>query len=150
MNNLKDKVILVTGGASGIGRLTAIGFAERGAKVVVWDINPQSIAALEDEAKSRALTIKGAACDVSDRSLVKEKTGDLLAEYGQLDILVNNAGVVSGATLLNTSDEKIERTMKINVLPLFWVTKAFLPAMLERNSGHIITLACLHRYEVVK
>jgi all-trans-retinol dehydrogenase (NAD+) len=141
MNKLNDKVVLVTGGASGIGRLSAIGFAERGAKVIVWDINQQSLSGLEDEAKNSALIIKGAVCDVSDRIMVKAKAEELLTEYGHLDILVNNAGVVSGATLLKTPDEKIERTMKINVLSLFWVTKAFLPAMIERNSGHIVTIA---------
>jgi all-trans-retinol dehydrogenase (NAD+) len=73
--------------------------------------------------------------------MVAVQTEKLLAEYGALDILVNNAGVVSGAMLMDTPDEKIERTMKINVLPLFWVTKAFLPAMLKRNSGQIVTIA---------
>ena len=58
-----------------------------------------------------------------------------------MDILVNNAGVVSGSPLLELPDEHIERTFRVNTLALFWTTKAFLPAMIARGSGHIVTVA---------
>jgi all-trans-retinol dehydrogenase (NAD+) len=141
MKSVKDALVLVTGGASGIGRLVAFGFARKGAKVVVWDLNPVVLAALEDEARREGLDIRGMVCDVSDREAVYRQAEALRAERGPLDILVNNAGVVSGKTLLETPDEKIIKTMNVNVLPLFWTVKAFLPSMIERNSGRLVTIS---------
>jgi all-trans-retinol dehydrogenase (NAD+) len=141
MKSVKNALVLVTGGASGIGRLVAFEFARKGAKVVVWDLNPVVLAALEDEARREGLDIRGMVCDVSDREAVYRQAEVLGAEMGPLDILVNNAGVVSGKTLLETPDEKIIKTMNVNVLPLFWTAKAFLPSMIERNSGRLVTVS---------
>jgi all-trans-retinol dehydrogenase (NAD+) len=60
---------------------------------------------------------------------------------GDVDILVNNAGVVSGGRFLNVPDEKIEHTINVNLMAHFWLLKAFLPAMIERRSGHIVTMS---------
>jgi all-trans-retinol dehydrogenase (NAD+) len=141
LKTVKGKLVLITGGASGIGRLMALDFARRGAKVVIWDLNQQAIKALEAEAQTAGLFLRGMMCDISDRAMVYKQASALAANFGALDILVNNAGVVSGKTLLETPDEKIIKTMDINVLPLFWTAKAFLPSMLERNSGHIVTIS---------
>lgn len=64
-----------------------------------------------------------------------------LAESGAIDILINNAGIVSGKNLLDISDGEIERTFQVNTLALFWTVRAFLPSMLERDSGNIVTMA---------
>ncbi|QQO10598.1 SDR family oxidoreductase [Breznakiella homolactica] len=141
MKNIKDALVVITGGASGIGRLVGFSLAERGARVIAWDINPQSLKALEDEARSRGLAITGMACDVSDRKSVYAAADTVLRESGPVDILINNAGVVSGSTFLETPDEKIIKTMEVNVSPLFWTCKAFLPGMIERNRGHIVTIS---------
>jgi all-trans-retinol dehydrogenase (NAD+) len=141
MQNLKDKNVLVTGGASGIGRLMGLDFAQRGARLLVWDIDPQAIRDFEALGRDRGLFIRGMVCDVSDRDLVYRQAAALLAEFGPLDILVNNAGVVSGTALLDTPDEKIIRTMNINALSLFWTVKAFLPSMLERNCGCLVNIS---------
>jgi all-trans-retinol dehydrogenase (NAD+) len=66
---------------------------------------------------------------------------ETVAAGGPVDVLVNNAGVVSGRPLLELSDEKIEATFAVNVLGLFWTTRAFLPAMIERGRGHLVTVA---------
>jgi len=81
------------------------------------------------------------ACDVGDRAQVATVAETVLAEQGAVDILVNNAGIVSGKPLLELSDEQIERTLRVNALALFWVTRAFLPEMARRGSGHIVTVA---------
>jgi all-trans-retinol dehydrogenase (NAD+) len=141
MKDVKDKLVLITGGAGGIGRLMAFGFARLGARVAVWDLNGEALKALEEEALKEGVFIRGTICDVSDRAAVYARAEALRAELGPLDILINNAGVVSGKTLLDTPDEKILRTVNINILPLFWTLKAFLPSMIARNTGHIVTIA---------
>jgi all-trans-retinol dehydrogenase (NAD+) len=149
MKDIKDKVMLITGGASGIGRLMAFAFAEKKAKVVIWDINAKAIKEMEAEAEQKKLFIKGMVCDVSNRENVYSQAKKLMSTYGPLDILINNAGVVSpkgsnpvpGPTFLSIPDESIIKTIDINTLSLFWTTKAFLPSMLERNSGHIVTIS---------
>ncbi|GHU83039.1 short chain dehydrogenase [Spirochaetia bacterium] len=141
MKTVKDAIVLITGGASGIGRLMGLDFAERGARVVAWDRNVEALKKLEDEARERGFFIKGMTCDVTDKDAVYRQAKVLEDELGPVDILVNNAGVVSGSTFLETPDEKIRKTMEVNVLSLFWTGKAFLPSMIKRNSGHIITIS---------
>jgi all-trans-retinol dehydrogenase (NAD+) len=141
MKSVKDKTVLITGAASGIGRLMALDFARRGGRVVVWDLDREALKTLEEEARQQGFVITGMICDVSDREAVYRQAKALTAELGPVEILVNNAGVVSGSTFLNTPDEKILKTMKVNAFAPFWTCKAFLPAMLERNAGHIVNIA---------
>jgi all-trans-retinol dehydrogenase (NAD+) len=128
---------LVTGGASGIGKLLALGLARNGTRVIVWDRDPAALASLEEQARRDRLPVTGAVCDISLRDEVYARA----AEAGPIDLLVNNAGVVSGKTLLETPDDKIVRTFEVNTLALFWTAKAFLPGMIGRNRGHIVTIA---------
>ena len=141
MKKLNGKVALITGGASGIGRLVAEKLASRGARVVVWDLNPASIEILSKEAAASGLAITGMVCDVTDREAVYRLAREVETTVGPVEILVNNAGVVSGKTLLETPDDRIVKTMEVNVLANAWTVKAFLPGMYERNSGHVVTIS---------
>ncbi|MFA6508677.1 MAG: SDR family NAD(P)-dependent oxidoreductase, partial [Treponemataceae bacterium] len=141
MKSIQNQVALVTGGASGIGRLIALAFAERGAKVAVWDVNEAALRKIEADAKEKGVSILGMRCDVSDKDDVYARAADLAAVLGPVDILVNNAGIVSGSKFLETSDEKILRSMNVNLLSNFWTDKAFLPSMIERNRGHLVTIS---------
>jgi all-trans-retinol dehydrogenase (NAD+) len=148
MKNIKDKLILITGGASGIGQIMAFAFAEKHARVIVWDINANAMKAMEDEARGKNIFIRGMVCDVSDRNAIYSQAQKLTAEFGPVDVLVNNAGIVSkkgenvvGPAFLGIPDENIVKIMNINALSLFWTSKAFLPSMIERNSGHIVTVS---------
>jgi len=149
MKNIRDQIVLITGGASGIGKLMAFAFAEKQAKVVIWDINNDAIRAVEDEAREKGVSINGMICDVMNRDDVYSKAANLTARFGPVDILINNAGIVSpkitdvspGPAFLNTPDESIIKTININVLSHFWTCKAFLPSMLERNNGHVVTIS---------
>jgi len=139
---------LVTGGASGIGELMAFAFAERKAMVIIWDINDNAMKTVEDKAREKNLFIRGMVCDVSDRNAVYSQAKKLAEEFGPLDILVNNAGIVSkkvenvaGPAFLGVPDENIVKIININALSLFWTSKAFLPSMIERNSGHVVTIS---------
>jgi all-trans-retinol dehydrogenase (NAD+) len=80
-------------------------------------------------------------CDLSDRHAIAATAERTRADIGAIDILINNAGVVSGKSIVAAADEEIERTFAVNTLALFWVTRAFLPAMLERDRGHVVTIA---------
>ena len=138
MSDITNQHALITGGASGIGRLTALKLAAQGARVTVWDINPTSLAAVVAELGEQA---RGFVCNVADRQQVYARAAETIAAAGPVDILINNAGVVSGRDFLDLPDEKIAATFDVNVLALFWTGKAFLPSMIERNHGHIVTIA---------
>ena len=141
MKKLNGKIALITGGASGIGRLVAEKLAQRVARVVVWDLNLAAIESLSKDAAASGLAVTGMVCDVTDRNAVYRLAREVEATVGPVDILVNNAGVVSGKTLLETADEKIVKTMEVNVLANCWTVKAFLPGMYDRNSGHLVTVS---------
>ncbi|MGC3994461.1 MAG: SDR family oxidoreductase [Propionicimonas sp.] len=132
--NLEGATLLVTGGGSGVGRQLAVQAAGRGARIVIWD---------RDEAAGRATAEQiGAAAshqvvDVTDSGAVVEAA----RATGTVDVLVNCAGVVSGQRLLDASEAQIRRTFEVNTLALYWTTRAFLPAMLERRSGTVVTIA---------
>jgi all-trans-retinol dehydrogenase (NAD+) len=141
MKSVNNSVVLITGGGSGIGRLMALDFAARGARVVIWDRDARALERVEGEAAAQGLSIRGMVCDVSRREEVYRQAEILTGTAGPVDVLINNAGVVSGVPMLETPDERIEATMAVNVLALFWTAKAFLPAMIRRNSGHIVTIS---------
>ena len=149
MKDIRNKVILITGGGSGIGKLMAFAFAAKEARVVIWDINNSAIKAVEDEANEKHLFIKGMVCDVSKYEDVYKQAKILTESFGPVDILINNAGIASkkgqdvkpGPLFLSIPDEQIIKSININTLSHFWTCKAFLPSMIERNSGHIVTIS---------
>ncbi len=142
MTDIRGKVALVTGGASGLGRLMASKLARRGARrIVIYDVDQQAIDETVREIESQGGQACGYLCDVSDRSVVYEVAERVRDEVGDVEILINNAGVVTGRRLLEATDEQIEKVFGVNTLALYWVTKSFLPYMMERNEGHIVTMA---------
>ncbi|GMR22758.1 MAG: SDR family oxidoreductase [Acidobacteriota bacterium] len=138
MTELRDARVVITGAASGLGRRMALGVAERGGTLSLWDVNEAGLDAVVAEIEGLGGRAQPVVCDVSDRRAVYAAAGGIAAP---VDVLINNAGVVSGKSLLEIPDEQIERSLQINTQSLFWMTKAFLPAMIERNRGHIVTIA---------
>lgn len=134
---LKGRTVLVTGAGSGIGRLLAEGAAARGARVVIWDLSPTSGAEVCEAIRARGGEALSFAVDVTDREAVAAAAD----QTGAVDVLVNNAGIVTGKRLLDATDEEIERTFAVNTLALYWVTRAFLPGMIARRSGLVVTIA---------
>jgi len=141
MTTISTRHALITGGACGIGRLVARRMAAMGAEITLWDLDAAALDATVAELQASGGRAHGHVCDVSDREAVADVAARVLEETGPVDILMNNAGVVSGAYLLDLTDEQIERTFKVNVMSMYWTTRAFLPAMIERRSGHIVTVA---------
>ncbi|WP_457949638.1 SDR family oxidoreductase [Pseudarthrobacter sp. alpha12b] len=134
---LSGATLLVTGGGSGLGRRVALGAARRGSRVVIWDMDAERGAAVRDEIRAAGGRAEAQTVDVTDREGVKAAA----AEAGPVDVLVNNAGVVSGRRLLEATDEALERTMNVNVMALYWVTRAFLGGMAHRGRGTVVTVA---------
>lgn len=142
MTAVHNKHVLITGGASGIGRLLALGCASLGATVTIWDLDAPGADRVAAEASAHgAAGAHALVCDVSDRERVYACAEEVRAAAGDVDVLVNNAGIVNGRPLLELADEHIERTFAVNTLALFWTAKAFLPAMTARGSGHVVTVA---------
>ena len=131
--------MVVTGAARGLGCQLAVQGAERGARIVAWDLDEAGLDKLAGElgdALAAATVV-----DVTDIESVAAGVDAVPGGADAVDIVVNNAGVVSGARLVDLRPGQIERTFAVNVLALYWVTKAFLPSMLQRNQGHVVTMA---------
>ena len=141
MSEIAGKNVVITGGARGMGRLMAVKMALLGGRVVIYDVAAEALEDIVDEIRTAGGEAHGYLCDVSDRQEVYLVSGEVKAKVGPVDIVVNNAGIISGRRLLDIPDERIEAVFGVNVLALYWVTKAFLPEMIERNSGHIVTMA---------
>ncbi|MBI5845591.1 MAG: SDR family oxidoreductase [Deltaproteobacteria bacterium] len=139
--NLKNQVVLITGGGSGIGRLMAKNFGREGSRVVLWDINEAGLKRTAEEIKAEGGEAHSYICDVSNNEAVYEVAAKVAKEVGGVDILVNNAGIVTGKPFLKCTDEEVRRTMEVNALAHFWTIRAFLPGMIKRNHGRIVTIA---------
>ena len=142
MTKIKGRTLLITGGASGIGRIMGRMALQRGAKkVVVWDINEDNIAATESELNSYG-KVKGYKVDVANTEMVKQMFALITKECGDVDILINSAGIITGnKTFAEQSQLDIDRTMAINATAPMTVALQALPPMLERNVGHICNIA---------
>jgi len=140
MKDLRDKNVLITGGALGMGRSVARLFLEEGARVCIVDLREQELDAAREEL-GKSGEVAAYVCDISDRQSVYDLAAKVSAEFGVIDVLVNNAGVVKSNPFLEKPDEVIERTIKVNLLAHFWTMKAFLPGMMGKKAGHIVNMA---------
>jgi all-trans-retinol dehydrogenase (NAD+) len=141
MTSFEGKNVLITGCASGIGRLMAHKIAARGGHVIMWDINLVGLEEVQEQLERWGYRSSTYYCDLSQAEAIQEVASKVLIEHNTVDVVINNAGVVSGKALLDLSDETIRRTFDINTLSLFWTTRAFLPQMISRGKGHLVTIA---------
>jgi len=132
MNNLKDKVAVITGAGSGIGRSLAVECARRGAHLALCDVNDDGLADTKGQCgPARVFT---AHVDVSDRHAMDTFRDQVVAEYGRVDLVVNNAGVAHSQTIADTEYDDFEWIMGINFWGVVHGTKSFLPE-LKKNAG---------------
>jgi NAD(P)-dependent dehydrogenase (short-subunit alcohol dehydrogenase family) len=136
---MEGKAGLVTGAGTGIGRASALAFAQEGAKVMVSDINEvtgNETVRLINEAGGQALFFK---CDVSDEDQVKELVDATVSAFGQLDWAHNNAGIGSKTKLIADSDTADwDRTLKVNIYGIYYALKYEIAAMLKLGGGAIV------------
>ncbi|NXT44834.1 RDHE2 dehydrogenase, partial [Pelecanoides urinatrix] len=140
--NVSGEIVLITGAGSGIGRLLSLKFARLGATVVLWDINQEGLKETSRLAKQNgAVGVYSYICDCSKRQDVYGVADQVKKEVGDVSILVNNAGIVTGKRFLDSPDSLVEKTMEVNIMAHFWTYKAFLPAMIASNHGHLVSIA---------
>lgn len=136
---LKDKIAIVTGGASGFGKAIAETYAREGAKVMVADINGQGA---RDVANGIGAAATHIACDVSKKQDVEAMVAETVKAFGGLDIMVNNAGYThKNQSLMNIGEEEFDRIFDVNVKAIYLATLACVPEMEKRGGGVIINTA---------
>ena len=142
MTLLRDKTVLITGGAGGIGKLLAERCVVEGAgRVVLWDIDAEALERAAATLRAAGGTPVTAVVDLSNVGQIEAGARGLVANHGPVDILFNNAGIVVGKSFADHSCGDIESTIRINVLGVMHAARAFLPAMIEARRGHIVNIA---------
>ena len=138
MDILMNKIALITGSASGIGRATALLFASEGAAVALVDLDEEGGRAVAEEiqaAGGQALFIR---CDVSEAGESRKAVELTVSTFGGLDILFNNAGIIRRADVTTTTEEEWDRVMAVNVKSVFLMSKYAIPHLEARGGGSII------------
>ncbi len=143
MGQLNDKVAIVTGAGSGMGREEALLFAKEGAKVVATDINEAAVQAVAAEIAAAGGEAVAYAHNVASEEEWTRIVADVVAKYGRIDVLVNNAGISFAQGMLETTPEQWDRVMGINLSSVFMGMKAVIPHMQRNNGGSIVNISSI-------
>jgi 3-hydroxybutyrate dehydrogenase len=150
MMRLKDKVAIITGAASGIGKEIAIVYAREGAKVAIADINQAAADATARELDPSGKRAIGVEMDVTNEQQVDDGTAKVIATFGALDVLVSNAGIQIVDPLVNFPFDKWKRLLAIHLDGAFLTTRAALRQMYKQKSGSVIYMGSVHSKEASK
>lgn len=144
MKRLQDKVAVVTGGGTGIGRAIALQFAKEGANVVVATNVKAEVESVAKEIRDLGREGLAFVLDVTDPEKVNQMAADVIKKFGKVDIIVTSAGVMGERTfVVNETVEGWRRTIDINLNAGFYCVKAFLPKMMEQKSGRVIMISSI-------
>ncbi|MCB9595511.1 MAG: SDR family oxidoreductase [Sandaracinaceae bacterium] len=135
------KVAVITGAASGIGQALAVDLAKRGADVALCDVNDEGLAETVSRVERLGRRVISGHVDVSDRAAVEGFRDRVLSELGRADAIVNNAGVTVNQSVVDLTYEDFEWIMGINFWGVVYGTKAYLPHLLERDSGWVVNVS---------
>jgi len=142
LTKFRNKTVLITGGASGIGLLMAKACSEKGAtNLIILDINRKALNELELQLKSEDVQILSLEVDLTDDTQLKNSVAEIKEKGLEVDILINNAGVVTGKNFSEHSLQDIDLNMQVNSMAPMKLTNLLLPAMLKRKSGHIVNIS---------
>lgn len=142
MENFKNKVVLITGSAQGIGKTTALKFASLGANIVLNDIAAQeeNLKKVTEEIKQKGVKVKYFLADVSKLEEVEGMMKGIKEQFGRLDVLVNNAGINRDRTLAKMTREEWQQVLDVNLTGIFNCSKAALPLLIP-NQGNIVSIS---------
>jgi short-subunit dehydrogenase len=143
MMDLKDKVVLITGAARGMGRLHAYAFAREGSRVVLTDIDEAELRKTAAEMQEAGYDVSSYIVDISSREACFSLAEQVKDEVGPVDVLVNNAAVATNETVLDTPESAYRRITEVNYLGQVWMLQAFVPEMVGRGSGHVVNICSM-------
>lgn len=140
---LKDKVALVTGGARGIGREIALLYAQEGADIIIWDVNPEESAKTCKDIEVLGRKSMSDQVDVTDSKKVEAAVNKILDKFSKIDILVNNAGITKDTLLLRMDEAQWDAVINVNLKGTFNCTKAVVKFMMKQKYGKIVNIASI-------
>ncbi len=141
---VQDKVVFITGAASGIGYQIGVEFAKNGAKVAFSDVNEEKVKEVTEELKEQGFDCIGLKCDVTNEQDIQQAIDATVEQYGRLDVLFNNAGLQHVANLEEFPTEKFEFIVKVMLVGPFMATKHAFPIMKKQGSGRILNMASIN------
>jgi dehydrogenase/reductase SDR family protein 7B len=142
---MKDKVVIITGGSSGIGKALAFEFGSKGSKILITGRNNSELTKTIDELKNKGITIAGFQADVSVEEDNKQMAEEALRLYGSIDVLINNAGISMRALFEDVDLAVVKKVMDINFFGVLYATKYCLPEI-KRNKGSVIGISSIAGY----
>jgi 3-oxoacyl-[acyl-carrier protein] reductase len=149
-SGLREKVVVITGAGAGIGRATALRFAEEGARIAAWDVSDKAAAQLESAVKWAGGEARFRAVDVTSAKAVESAAEAVIEQWDRIDILINNAGIVRDAQLVKwnggspasiMSEEMWDSVIQVNLKGVFLCTRAVVPHMIKNGGGVILSAA---------
>lgn len=140
MKDLKERVVLITGAARGMGRLQAEDFSLEGSRVVMVDVDEMELQRTTREMKEAGLDAHHFVADISNRDACFSLAETVESEVGPIDVLVNNAAVVVCEDLLSASEDGLRRMMDVNYFGQIWMMQAIVPGMVQRRRGHVVNI----------
>lgn len=141
MEQLKGKTALITGGSRGIGKAIAIALAKEGVNIIITGRGEAALQVAEKDIAAHGVQTKYVVLDVGSRNDVEKVLAETVAQAAPVDILINNAGVGAFGGFLEMAPEQWEQIIQVNLLGVYYVTRAILPGMIARNTGDIINIA---------
>ena len=143
MNRFKNKIVVITGGASGIGKAAVEKFAREGAAVAIWDVNEVQGKELELLLLNEGLIAKFIKVNTAKQEEVEYATKEIIKQFDKIDVLINNAGITRDASLQKMTLEQWQQVMDVNLTGVFNCTKAVSPNMIQNNFGRIINTSSI-------
>ncbi len=143
MSRFKNKIAVITGGASGIGKAAVELFGVEGASVCIWDVNEVLGKELEILLSEKGLHTKFYKVNTANFQEVEKATAEIISATGRIDILINNAGITRDASLQKMTAEQWQQVMDVNLTGVFNCTKAISPFMIQNNYGRIINTSSI-------
>lgn len=146
---MSEKVMIVSGGASGLGLAAAVKFAKNGYDILIVDINEEKGKKAEQQIKDLGQKALFCLCDISSKEQVQRAAQLLKEQFGRADVLINNAGLEIRGSILQCTEDDWDRTYGINLKGIYYMSNAFVPLMKEKGGGAIVNTGSILGYRAV-